>query len=344
MCEGWAHGFGKMLEILECRTRREIKRFFDAGRLFGNDPAEDGYLRRFANPALNPIAANGPMRFFLAREDERTAGRIMTFSDGRYIARTGRREGFFALADARNGRVANALFERAEDAQRKWGNMTLTGPVSPDGSGFFGGVSPGTNRSIFEGTASDCVFEALQNRGYDVISRFDAYAVCVPETNPFSALAARAEKRFCLNCVSFSGLGMREKSERWISDCANPERRADTLREYGRILSSVSRRHSFAVLRNGVCVGYVLTLGSKKTGFRVTTLETGPGAYTPPVALVLINALCDSLIDRGVKTVCASVVNRDNTASARLVKRVGGGVERTYREFSRKYLDNLTEK
>ena len=333
-----------MLEIIECRTYREMARFFRAGDLFGYRSAEKRYLQRFVNRALNPIAANGPMCFLLARENGRAAGRILTFCDMRYIERTGRKEGFFALPDARDARVAHALLERAERMQKKWGNDILTGPVSPDGSGFFGGVTRGTDRDIFEGIASECVWDALSSRGYEARSRFDAYTVCVPKTNPFSALAARAEKRFRLEPVSFSGFGAREKHEKWIAECAPKERRADVLREFERINSVLSRRHSFAVLSGGKCVGYMLTLRSKESGLRAATLETRPGAYTPPIALLLLSALCDSLIRDGVKTVTASVIDRRNRASSRLAIRAGGSVKCTYYEFFLKSINKLTEK
>ena len=333
-----------MLSTLDCLSSREIARFLRAESFSGFARADRRYFERFAHPALNPLAANGPMRFFLALEDGEIAGRILTFSDRNHIARTGRREGFFALLDARDGDAARALLARAEDEQRKWGNDILTGPVSPDGSGFFGGVSRGSARALFEGASSEAAWDALLGRGYEVIARFDSYAVRVPKTNPFRALAARAAERFQIEVASFSGFGARERTEGWIADCASPERRADVLREYGRIYAFLARGHSFAALRGGKCEGYLLALGSEKTGLRAATLETRPGAYTPPAALALLSALCDSLIARRVETVTASVVNSANAASARLVKRAGGSVKASFYEFSQKSLNNLTQK
>lgn len=310
-----------MLSVSQCESARQMRLFFRLSALFGYRGAEARYLQRFVHPAVNPLAGNGPMCFLIAQENGKITGRVLTYRDERYIAATGRNRGFFALFDALDARTGAKLLERVGMIQRQWGSEEILGPVSPNGSGFFQGLSDHETGALLSGKSHFAAHEALKRAGFVEEGWALSYQIAVPAQNPFAELAKKVQARFQMQVERFDGLGGKGRLARCVSQASAPHIRADLMREFGHIAPLIAPRFSFAVIQNGVCVGYLLSIRDRKTPLRIATLETAEGAYTPAVAALILDAICESCREQGLQTVNVSTIEADNFPSWSLVQR-----------------------
>jgi len=332
-----------MLEIMEAKTRAEMRAFFKATRHNGYLPVEVRYLKRYAAPPLSLLSQNGPQAYLIAKRDGKSVYRALTGVDVNYNEKTGTKTGYFSLFDGEPDKEAaqailNAVFEK----QRAWGTDELIGPVSPDASGFFMGAGEGDfekSRGAFTGADASFSKEILKANGFKEIQVENAFMVAA-EKNPLSGITRKAEKRFHIEIRRIKAGLFRE---RWIKDILSvskdaPEKEMRLILE--RVRPYVDKKRSFAAFMDGACAGYLLTLKPYGGVLRATTLMTASDRFSAPVVLSLIGKYLEETEKSGIKSFEVSVINHQNIRSERLVLRYGGQKTRSYTLFTKKAQQN----
>jgi len=124
-----------MIDIVEVKTRQEMEDFirfpFD---LYRDDPLYSPELlkdqREHFSPA-NPFFKNADVRFFLARKQGKTLGRIVSIVNRLHISRHDEKTGFFGFFESHDDPdVADALLDAASKALGDAGMTLMRGPMN----------------------------------------------------------------------------------------------------------------------------------------------------------------------------------------------------------------------
>ena len=333
-----------MLEIIECKTRADMRAFFRAAKNAGYTKEEEKYLKRYAIPPLSLLGKNGPQAFLVAMRDGRTIFRALTGVDYAYNRKEGKHTGYFSLFDGENDEeAANAVLEMVLTKQKAWGMENVIGPISPDASGFFMGAGEGDfekDRGIFAGPDASFACGILRNKGFCPVQTENAYLVDTINKNPLSEVTRKAERRFGIVVVP---LRPSLFSDRWMKRILEvtkgaPKNEMRVLLD--RIRPFIDKRFSYATLVDGACTGYLVTLKGDNDKMRATTLFTNPDYFSSPAVLSLIDAFLTDTRRRGIDKVEVSVINSENLRSQRLVLRFGGQKIRSYTLFTKKVAQN----
>lgn len=324
-----------MIEVKVLRTRAELRAFFEIDKGYLREEAK--YLGINARPEINPLCANGECAYILCRRDGKSVFRAFTGIDEIYCARTGQRQGYFALFDGEDDRrAACAVLGEIENCQRKWGARSIIGPVSPDGSGLFMGVGSGTEengRGIFTGAVNEFKMDVLKENGYAECVKEGAYMIDVPDENPFSALSEKARIRFGLEARPLRENRFAKAWKKHLSSVTNEIPPKDFFRFLEKIERFIAFDHSFLLFTNSGCIGYLLCLKSKNSVPRVITLMTKKGIFTPPAALVLTDRVLTSFRNADIKKYEASVIDERNFPSFSILSHVNARKNRIYTQF-----------
>lgn len=328
-----------MLTVIEAATRAQMRAFFKAGKNAGYLKEEEKYLKLYALTPLNPLFSNGPRAFLCAYRDGKPVFRALTGVDFRYVNLTGNRTGYFSLFDGENDReAAEMILEEIMIRQRKWKTDKVTGPLSPDGSGFFMGAGEGgfeRPRGLFTGPDGRFSAGVLRDNGFTACDTENAYLVSVPKENPLSELCRKAEERYGAEVAK---LKPRIFDERWkekIASVSEDQKKQELIKFLDRIRRHIDKNFSFFAKGEGGACGYLISFKSGNGILRGTTLMTREGAYSAPCALSLIGAFLNECSKRGVKEAEVSVINQKNLRSERLVLRYGGVKIREYTQFTK---------
>lgn len=333
-----------MLEVMEAKTRAEMRAFFKAGRQCGYMPGEVKYLKRYAVPPLSLLSQNGPQAYLVAKRDGKPVFRALTGVDMRYNEIRGEKTGYFSLFDGEKDKeAAEAVLSAIFEKQRAWGTDELIGPISPDGSGFFMGAGEGDfekSRGIFTGPESTFSKEILSQNGFREKQVENAFYVTADNNNPLSEITRKAEKRFGIEIRRMKTGLFRD---RWVKDILSvskdaPEKEMRLILE--RVRNYIDKRHSYAAFISGACAGYLLSLKPYGGILRATTLITDSGHFSAPVVLSLIGRYLEDIKKNGEKTFEVSVINHQNIRSERLVLRYGGVKMRSYTLFTKNAQQN----
>ena len=333
-----------MLEMIECKTRADMRAFFRAAKNAGYTRKEERFLKKYVAAPLSLLSKNGPQAYLIAKRDGKPVFRAITGVDHVYNRKAGKNTGYFSLFDGENDEeAANALLEAIMKRQRAWGTENVIGPISPDASGFFMGAGEGDfdkDRGIFTGPDAKFACSVLRKNGFCSIQTENAYLVNTDNQNPLSDVARKAEKRFGVCVVPlkpslFSGCWIKRILE--VTKGA-PEMEMRVLLE--RIRPFIDKRFSYAALMDGACAGYLVTLKGEKGIPRATTLFTNPDHFSAPSVLSLIDAFLTDTRRRGIDQVEVSVINSENLRSERLVLRFGGRKIRSYTLFTKNVAQN----
>ncbi len=330
-----------MLDVRICECAGDMRKFF---ALSDKDylPEECRYLKRYVNGLINPLYHNGRMAFLIAVRDGKAVFRVLTGTDEVYKRLSGKKMGYFALFDGEEDEAAaTALLKKAYQLQQSWGNEYLLGPVSPDGGGFFNGLSAsdvGMNRGVMTGPGSRWKLELLSKQGFQPHEKEMAYKVEIPDGNPYLQPALQAQKRFSVEIEAIRTGIFREKWMRDISYVYAPERRNDTYMMLDKLKPVIIKRHSFIAYTSGTPAGFMLSLKGSNGLIRATTVFTSRDQFSPPVTLGIIAVFIESCHRFGIKTIEASVIDSRNFASNRQIRALGGRQDREYIRFIRKLL------
>lgn len=328
-----------MLEIMEVKTRADMRAFFKAAKHTGYFPEEEKYIKRYAVAPLSLLSGNGPQAYFVARRNGKPVFRAITGVDLRFNQKQGTKTGYFSLFDGEEDKeAAEAVLQAIMDKQRAWGMEKVIGPISPDGSGFFMGAGEGDFskcRGIFTGPDSAFAARILRDNGFEEEQIENAFEITAGKENPLSGVTQKAEKRFDVKIVKMKTGIFRE---RWINDILSvskeaPEKEMRLILE--RVRPYMDKRHSYIAYSGGVCAGYLVSFKRFRGVLRATTLITSEGCFSAPVVLSLIGKYLDGIEKRHIKTFEVSVINHLNIRSERLVLRYNGKKTRSYTLFTK---------
>lgn len=304
--------------------------------------AEATYIHNFALSPLNPIFSNGAVAFLEVYRDGVKRARLMTYTDEIYNMRraAGERTGFFTLIDGANDPEAvNELINSACKIQREWRNARLTGPISPDGSGFFHGLAVrGLPDAIqaFDARNGAHIEYTLTQYGFHMDGEALAFSVRVPENNPLNALAARAVARFGVHVRRIRLSALSEGDEIAIHALSDGGvALSDTLRQLARLRRLIENEHSFIAHIAGAPVGFLLCLKCGGNLVRVSTLMCARSGFASPATLALLSALIDSLIQKGRAEVYVSQIDAHNARCLMCVKRFAGAQIGAFRRYTK---------
>ena len=311
----------RMYTVIKAESPRQKRAFFSLSRACGYSRDEAEYLRLFCRPEN--------ASYFIALKDGRPKARILVWKDAAYQRNTGRRTAFFAFLDGDENAFA-LLLEAAQNAYPD--AEALTGPVPPDGSGLFTGQCDrpcGTDRGAFTGPGDAGQAQALLEAGFAPCMTEACFEIAVPAVNPYRAYAGRLSARFGIR-VQKARFGLfGDGLSRAAYELAGAWQ-SETALQAGRIRRYISPRFSFVALDgNGRALGYVMTLRGRPL-LRVTTLITKDVPFRPAVTLLLLDALCESLIQSGITRAEASVIDVNNRPSVRLTQGTGARETRKY--------------
>lgn len=325
-------------------SKRPNGRFSAFSAACGYTRAERAFLTKHAFSPRNPLLANGPVRFVTVNGKDGVRARVMTGADRVYEARTGRRQGYFALLDSAGDEDAvTAALKEGCRLQREWGNVEMLGPLSPDGSGFLCGVGAAVtgeaaagdfSRGVLTGACNPVAARALLRMGARAEAVDEAYVIRVPKENPLRNTAARAASRFGLCVERLKAAPLRESWLRRILALSGEREKTEVAKLLACLRPLVDGTHSFAVCAGEDVRGYLLALRERKGCLRFATLLTKPGAFSAPAATVLLSAAADACIESGEKWVEASVIRQDNLPSRALPQRFQARVVRRYTQYS----------
>ncbi len=333
-----------MLEIIECKTRADMRAFFRAAKKAGYTGEEEKYLKKYAVPPLSLLSKNGPQAYFVAKRNGTSVFRALTGVDFVFNREKGEKTGYFSLFDGeRDEEAAQAILNAVLNKQSAWGMENVIGPISPDASGFFMGAGEGDfekGRGIFTGPEGAFACELLRENGFCPIQTENAYLIQTTNKNPLSDVTRKAEKRFDVSVVPLKPSFV---SDQWMKRVLEvtkgaPEKEMRVLLE--RIRPFIDNRFSYAALISGACAGYLVTLKGRKSILRATTLFTSPDHFSSPAALSLIDAFLTDTQRRRIAEAEVSVINPENMRSERLVLRFGGQKIRSYILFTKKVAQN----
>lgn len=333
-----------MLEIIECKTRADMRAFFRAAKEAGYTREEEKYLKEYAVPPLSLLSKNGPQAYFVAKREGKPVFRALTGVDLVFNREKGEKTGYFSLFDGESDEeAAQAILDAVLNKQSAWGMENVIGPISPDASGFFMGAGEGDfekSRGIFTGPEGSFACRLLRKNGFCPIQMENAYLIYTTNKNPLSDVTRKAEKRFDVSVVPLKPSLF---SDRWMKCILEvtkgaPEKEMRVLLE--RLRPFIDKRFSYAALMNGVCAGYLVTIKGSKGILRATTLFTSADHFSSPAALSLIDAFLTDTQRKGIAEAEVSVINPENMRSERLVLRFGGRRIRSYTLFTKKVAQN----
>lgn len=324
-------------------SKRPDGRFIAFSAACGYTRAECAFLRKHAFSLMNPLLANGPVRFITVNGQNGVHARIMTGADRIYEAQTGRKRGYFALLDSTGDDCAVQMaLEEACRLQREWGNVEMIGPLSPDGSGFLCGAGALAAdgeavgcmlRGVLTGACNPVAERVLLRLGAWAETVEEAYCIRVPAENTLKETASRAARRFGLCVEALRAAPLREGWQQRILRLAGRREKNEVAKLLTCMRPLVDGRHSFAVYAGKETRGYLLALRERRGCLRFATLLTKPGAFSAPIATMLLSAAVDACIASGEKWVEASVIRQDNLRSRALPERFKAQVVRRYTRY-----------
>jgi len=124
-----------MIEVIEVRTRKDLSDFIRlpfslySGHAFYVPPLIREMQKHFSGE--NPFFHHAKVRYFLAKRDGRTEGRIVSIVNRQHIEFHKEKAGFFGFFEASNDyEIASALLETSSKALRQEGMDIMRGPMS----------------------------------------------------------------------------------------------------------------------------------------------------------------------------------------------------------------------
>lgn len=124
-----------MIEVVEAKSPRDLKDFIRLPySLYSKDvyyvPQLESELRKHFSDK-NPFFHHARVRYFLAKKDGRTQGRIVSIVNDVHVEFHKEKAGFFGFFESSNDpAVASALIETASDALRNEGMKVIRGPMN----------------------------------------------------------------------------------------------------------------------------------------------------------------------------------------------------------------------
>ena len=316
-----------MPEIVLSSGRKALKAFFSLSVPSGYSGKEAAYIERHFSGGM------GKSAYLLALDRGKAVARAMTWQ-GETL-----KNGYFALLDGRRD-AFEALLGYMEQLQRKWGSTSLTGPVTPDGSGFFMGqcdsASDGSARGELTGPFDAGQSAALLQNGYDPVNTLAAFRLCLQKTNPYRGAAQKIASRLGIKPEKAKLNVFDQNLERAVF-ALETEDKAAALRQLLWLKPSIAKDRSFVV--NDPCgrpLAYAISL--KGDIPRLATFWTKDDEYRRPCALLLCDALFESCQKAGISEIELSLIDTQNEASMRLCGNAGARLSRQYKIYNK----NLT--
>ena len=328
-----------MLEIIEAKTRADMRAFFRAAKRSGYTKKEEKYLEMYAFSPLSLLSQNGPQSFVVAKRDGKSVFRVLTGVDMRYVRKEECPQGYFSVFDGeKDEEAARAILKAVMEKQRNWGMKRVIGPIAPDGSGFFMGAGEGDfsgPRGIFTGPDASFQCGILRSEGFLPVKTECAYEIELGKENPLSAVARKAEERFHVEIMKMNtGLFSTDWIKR-ILDVSKEAPQNEMRLMLERIRPFIETKHSYIAFSGNVSLGYLVSL--KKDGgiLRAATLITSSEHFSVPAVLALIDAFLSGAKKDGLDRAEISVVDSRNLRSERLVLRFDGRKHRQYTVFTK---------
>ena len=310
-----------MLEIIEAKTRADMRAFFRAAKRSGYTKKEEKYLEMYAFSPLSLLSQNGPQAFLVAKRDGKSVFRVLTGVDMRYVRKEECPQGYFSVFDGeKDEEAARAILKAVMEKQRNWGMKRVIGPIAPDGSGFFMGAGEGDfsgPRGIFTGPDASFQCGILRSEGFLPVKTECAYESASIEIMKMN-----------------TGLFSTDWIKR-ILDVSKEAPQNEMRLMLERIRPFIETKHSYVAFSGNVSLGYLVSL--KKDGgiLRAATLITSSEHFSAPAVLALIDAFLSGAKKDGLDRAEISVVDSRNLRSERLVLRFGGRKHRQYTVFTK---------
>ena len=287
---------------------------------------ERKYIGRDLSPAANYLFSLADAAYFVAYGDGEPRGHVFVWRNGE--------NGYFSHPE---GECLPELMAHAEEYLGSLGCVSVSGPIgSGTGDQFVGSPLIGQSRlhGVLMSRAELSTSDALVKMGYNPIPAYCDYCMNVPEINTLKKTAEKAAARFSLK-VYRAGLGIGRNAMPSVAYEVEKKKKSLAALEMERLKPFIARRHSFCVRNNsGECLGYVLTFKNGQD-VRIATLMTKEGIFTPPVVLLLVSSLTDSLTQTGIKKAEAALIGMGNKPSKTLAKRLGGKALALYGIFQK---------
>ena len=125
------------ITIKEVKSAADLRRFIDyPHELYKDDPYYVPELfmsqKALLSPGKDPFYKHSKATKYLALRNGKIVGRIAAIRNNNHIDYCKRKEGFFGFFEViEDYSVAEALFDRVVEWQRKEGLFTLLGPANP---------------------------------------------------------------------------------------------------------------------------------------------------------------------------------------------------------------------
>lgn len=325
-----------MTRIVICRSFRQIMNFMRF------PDAEGAFLRalRFFLKK-SPILKNGPHALFLALSDGRPVMRAATGVDWAYQKNTGGYDGYLSLFEGEERRdVAKALFRAVDDFQKSHNSARVIGPIPLEAYAFGYGLclaeSNGLSAPILPRNPTYYA-EIFEENGYAAHEDYLGFhfSIDAPGLHRIEQAGAWAHGRFRvtvrrISSVDLSSLG------RFIQKVLNGDGQAtefpDIIKALRAIKPLMDSRYLFAAFQDGEPAGYLLAY-PYKGGVHLFTLHVSEKRRPYGLYVALVSALVSAARRDGVRSVCAAVISRENTASIRCAMNTGGEIEQIYRIY-----------
>ena len=333
-----------MVNVIEVRTRAQMRAFFKAAASKGYKKEEIRYLKTYCVPPMNPLFHNGPQAYLYCERDGKPVFRALTGMDRMFAEKTGRKLGYFSLFEGEEDEEATkCILNEIMKRQKEWGAEEVRGPVSPDGSGFFMGAGEGDfykDRGLFTGVENGFIRRILIENGFEEADSENAYRMETPKENPLLAVTSKAGERFGVRIKKMKPGVFDERWKKEIARVTDHLPEGETALFLDRIRKYIDKNHSFVAFEKGEVLGYLVSFKKGKGILRATTLMTKTGAFVTPCVLNLIDAFLSSVRRRNILKFEISVINERNIRSERLVLRFGGEKTRRYTQFTKKVREN----
>ncbi|GAB4408908.1 MAG: hypothetical protein OHK0032_04390 [Thermodesulfovibrionales bacterium] len=192
------------MKILEVKKARELNDFIKLPYfLYLNDPFYSPQLRRELKKHLskeNPFLKHADVRYFVARKENETVGRVASIIDYRHIEFHREAVGFFGLFESINDReVSNGLLDTVKGVLQEKGMRAMRGPMNFSTNEECGFLIDGFDNPPMLMTPYNLPYYNDLMEGYGMQKAKDLYAfICtIRERLPekINRVAAIAEKR-----------------------------------------------------------------------------------------------------------------------------------------------------
>ena len=339
------------ITIVRCETRAQMRAFLSVrpkaekrsflGREICFAPAKTA-----CNAAKNPILRAHRHAFLLAMKNERPSARLLLVDGGE--------RAWFSLFVFDEEETALKLLENARRIAAEWGAGEISGPVSPDGSGFdLGALMPG---GLGDGApwhpCDEKIAPVLEKAGFSPEIVLAELEISVSDKkNPYAGVEVFAYRHGKITVRRMPlNSGKTCRTAFVCSEDAHAMGYDAFARVCGRIVQLCRGAFALVAFAEDEPVGWLLCVPEKggrylaqkqvrslcmpeKNRLRLLHMQIRTPHRRGLAAAALLERAWEEATAQGVRTVRASTIDLTNEASLRMAKAAGGRVCNAYGVF-----------